>query len=173
MSKPLFYWIRQLEPLRLAMMPRPRGGEWLEEEVIGWRSADINTVVSLLEEHEIRDLELLRERPLCIAAGIRYRAFPIADRHVPASTRDFHLLLDELREDLLRGRSVAIHCRAGIGRTGLVAGCLLHLLDFSYEKIFPLLSATRGVAVPDTPEQVAWVEQFVQLHGMSSLSSEL
>jgi protein tyrosine/serine phosphatase len=55
---------------------------------------------------------------------------------------------------------VAIHCRAGIGRTGLVAGCLLHLLQVPYEDIFHLLSRSRGLAVPDTAAQVEWVAKY-------------
>ena len=45
---PDIYWIRAVEPLRLAIMPRPRGGEWLQDEVAGWARAEIQIVACLL-----------------------------------------------------------------------------------------------------------------------------
>jgi protein-tyrosine phosphatase len=73
-------------------------------------------------------------------------------------------LLDQLHSEILQGKAVAIHCRAGIGRTGLVAGCLLHLLGVPGKDIFRVLSRSRGVAVPDTAEQAEWVERYVRAH---------
>jgi hypothetical protein len=32
---------------RLAIMPRPRAGDWLEDEAISWRRQGLDTVVSL------------------------------------------------------------------------------------------------------------------------------
>jgi hypothetical protein len=34
--RPLIYWINTPWPGRLAIVPRPRGGDWLEEEVGAW-----------------------------------------------------------------------------------------------------------------------------------------
>lgn len=154
------HWVTGIEPHRLALMSRPRGGERLREEVAAWRAAGINTVVSLLEAHEVRELELIAESALCSEHGIEFRSFPITDRGTPGSTKAVSALLAELHAQLLASKAVAIHCRAGIGRTGLVAGCLLHLLRVPSEDIFHLLSRSRGVSVPDTSAQAAWVERY-------------
>ena len=164
MFEPSLHWVSGIDPHRLALMPRPRGGEWLSEEVKAWSDAKINWVVSLLEPHEVRELELGAEPSLCAAHGIEFRSFPIADRGTPSSTRELASLLAQLRSELVQGRAVAVHCRAGIGRTGLVAGCLLHLLGVPGTEIFHVLSRSRGVAVPDTPAQVKWVERFVHAY---------
>jgi protein-tyrosine phosphatase len=94
--------------------------------------------------------------------GREFLSLPIADRGTPASRRELATLLRQLHGRLVQGGTVAIHCRAGIGRTGLVAGCLLHLLQVPYHEIFHRLSRSRGVAVPDTAAQVEWVERYVQ-----------
>ena len=57
--------------------------------------------------------------------------------------------------------AVGIHCRAGIGRSGLVAACVLSELGTRTDALFPMLSKARRVSVPDTPEQEAWVRAFI------------
>ena len=41
---------------RLAIMARPRAGEWLGDEISGWRAEGIDTVISLLEQEEVSEL---------------------------------------------------------------------------------------------------------------------
>jgi len=66
------FWIKEIEPLRLAMSPRPRPcpGDWLRDEIAGWRDMNVGTVVSLLESHEMWELSLQNEAALCEAHGI-------------------------------------------------------------------------------------------------------
>lgn len=164
MFEPELHWVSQIAPHRLALMARPRGGEWLEDEILFWKKAALNTVVTLLEAHEVRELALKSEATLCEKHRIDLFHFPIPDRGVPASELKFLQMVTELHARLLQGQAIAIHCRAGIGRTGLVAGCLLHLLGTPRQEIFPILGRARGVAVPDTVAQVAWVERFARRH---------
>ena len=59
--------------------------------------------------------------------GMSWREFPITDRSAPTAGRqvEFDRLLDQLLTGLGTGRRVAIHCQAGLGRTGLLAASLL------------------------------------------------
>ena len=50
-------------------------------------------------------------------------AIPIRDHSVPASDAKMREILDALDGALAEGHCVYLHCRAGIGRTNLVAGC--------------------------------------------------
>lgn len=159
---PDLYWIRDAAaPAGLAIMPRPRAGEWLEDEMRGLAQAGLDTVVSLLTAPEIRELDLAREPEHCEAAGMQFLSFPITDRGVPASAADLRAFVRSLADQLRTGRKLGIHCRAGIGRSGLVAACVLSDLGVAPEALFPMLSKARRIAVPDTPEQEAWVRSFI------------
>jgi protein-tyrosine phosphatase len=162
MSESRLHWVAGIEPHRLALMPRPRGGERLREEVAAWRQAKVSSVLSLLEAHEAREFGLDAESSLCAEYGIHFRSYPIADGGVPASKRELSSVLVQLHDELVLGKAVAVHCRAGIGRTGLVAACLLHLLDVPHADVFHLLSLARGFAVPETVAQAEWFDSFVR-----------
>ena len=169
MFVPELHWVAELEPHRLALMPAPRGGEWLAEEVAAWHTAGVSTVVSLLEPFEVRELELKLESSSCEALGVQFLSFPIPDHSIPASASALSELVARLVSQLRGGVVVAIHCRAGIGRTGLVSGCVLHQLGVPFENIFPALVRARGVRVPDTPEQVEWVRRFARESSANAL----
>jgi protein-tyrosine phosphatase len=160
MFETAIHWVKGIEPLRLGLMARPCGGEFLQDEVSAWSRASVAIVVSLLESEEIRELELRDEPSLCSEQGIVFRHFPIADRGTPRSQRDATALIVELHSELVQGLAVAIHCRAGIGRTGLVAGCVLRELKVPAAEVFHTLSRSRGLAMPDTAAQAKWVAEY-------------
>jgi len=55
------YWIKSHTQSRLAIMPRPRAGDWLDDEIAGWKADGIDIVVSLLEANEVYELGLSQE----------------------------------------------------------------------------------------------------------------
>lgn len=150
------YWIDAAEP-RLAIMARPRAGDWLEDEIAHWRSAGIATVVSLLERHEIDDLGLEDEAALCTKAGIQFLSFPIADRGLPSDCRAFDAFIHEMASN---SAPLAIHCRAGIGRSAIVAAALLVRRGIAPALAIEHISLARGTRVPDTEAQRDWILQL-------------
>lgn len=164
MFEPDIYWIRDIEPLRMAIMPRPRADDWLVDEVQGWHRAGVSVVVSLLEDEEVRELRLLEERSLCQELRIEFISFPIPDRGVPKSMPQTKQLAQDLLERLRMNAGVAIHCRAGIGRSSLIAGCVLSLLGHKPVEAFRILSIARKVPVPDTLIQEDWLTKVYAQH---------
>ena len=155
-----FYPIREFDGISLAIMPRPRAGDWLEDEVGQWHREGLGTVVSLLEPAEVSELELASEPSLCVSRGIKFLSFPIPDRGVPASSAAFDSFLAPVVQTLRAGGSVGVHCRAGIGRAGLTAACILVRAGIPYPLAFPAISRARRVKVPDTEQQESWVRRF-------------
>ena len=145
---------------RLAIMPRPRAGDWLAGEIESWEQSGVNCVVSLLEPAEVAELGLQDEQELCAKAGIEFLQFPIPDRGVPQSGEDLSVLVQALAHHMREGRGVAIHCRIGVGRSALVAACALVALGRPIESAWQSIQAARGFSVPDTPEQRTWVATF-------------
>jgi protein-tyrosine phosphatase len=143
-------------------MPRPRGGDWLEEEIQSWRRIGIDMVVSLLTREEQAELNLPDEETFCRANEIEFVSFPIADRSVPSSAERFSGQMVKLTEQLAAGKTIAVHCRQGIGRAAIVAICLLILSGVEPAIARERVGASRGCAVPETPEQQRWITNFAK-----------
>jgi protein-tyrosine phosphatase len=148
----------------LAVASRPRGGDWLEDEVNGWCQASLNVVVSLLEKDEVAQFELAHEGDVAESKGIRFISFPIPDRGVPASTQEALSLLSTIAAALEEGKNVAVHCRQGIGRSGLVAAGVLLTSGMGVDKALEVVSAARGEIVPETPAQLQWIKHLPSEH---------
>lgn len=148
------YWIDAPGPLRLAIMARPRAGDWLEDEIAHWRDSGVGVVVSLLERDEVEDLELQREAMLCPQSGIEFRSFPIPDRGLPADTGE---ALRFAASVAAAGKPVAVHCRAGIGRSSLMAAAMLVAHGLDPAAALAAIGAARGLPIPDTEAQRDWV----------------
>ena len=155
--KPDIYKVEQIENGVLAVMAKPVSGEWIDDEFLGIANAGINTIVSLLEPNEADEVGLVNEKILSENNGMKFISFPIKDRGLPRSVKEFGDFTKNLYDQISMGENTVIHCRAGIGRTGMVAaGILLHC-GFNPEQAFKYVSLKRGVLVPDTEEQHNWV----------------
>lgn len=154
------YWIEGSWPGRLAIVPRPRGGDWLEDEVRSWQDIGLEVVVSLLSQDEITELGLGEEERWCQIHGIQFCSFPIPDRGVPASRQAAANLVEKLEKSLEAGKRIAVHCRQGIGRSSLVAALLLVSGGEDPQAALARISQARGCPVPDTLEQDNWIKGF-------------
>lgn len=145
---------------RLAIVARPRGGDWLQDEIISWVRSGFQVIVSLLTFEETNELELTGEADACRSAGLEFVSFPIPDRGVPASRGETLQLIKSVEALLGAGKAVGLHCRQGIGRSGLIAACLLVSSGVPADTAFSRISEARGLPIPETDEQRRWVEKF-------------
>jgi protein-tyrosine phosphatase len=154
------YWVDGPWPGKLAIAARPRGGEWLGDEIANWQRHGVKTVLSLLTTEEQQELDLENESAEAKAHGMAFLTFPILDRQVPDSENSLTRILEQVDRQLSSGKSVIVHCRQGIGRVGLVAACLLLIKGLNAEMALKRLSAARGVPLPETPEQRRWIDHY-------------
>jgi protein-tyrosine phosphatase len=154
------FWINEKFPGRLALVPRPRGGDWLEDEALAWKNAGLDAIVSMLESEEVESFELEREAEFCQLNGIEFISFPVTDRSVPVLNESFFRLLEKLKTMLLQGKSIGIHCRQSIGRAPLLAAFLMISFGIEPNEAFHQLSLARGREVPETNEQKRLAETF-------------
>ena len=154
------YWIDELEKGKIGMMARPRGNDWLEDEIkkLSFRNVDI--LVSLLEIKEIKELELDDEQLLCEKYHLQFLHFPIPDRNIPEDKKAFLELLTFLTSQIQLDKKIVIHCRMGIGRTSILVAAILLVLGFKLETLFELIGKKRTLIVPDTEKQIEYIREL-------------
>lgn len=152
------YWIED----DLAILMRPRGGDWLSDEIHDWKRDGLNVIVSLLDANEVKDLNLTNEANAVQAAGLSFISFPIVDFGVPDHLLDTIKLVDALIALRAEGQKIGIHCRQGLGRSPLIAACLLVRGGVAPETAWQGISAIRGTTVPETDEQREWLNRFAE-----------
>ena len=155
--EPSIYVVEPIGSSYLAVMARPVPGEWIRDEFAGIAAFGINRVVSLLEPDEAAEIGLGDEGALCEENGMEFVSYPIVDRGLPSSVAEFSDFTLKLYEAIGSGQATVVHCRAGIGRTGVVAAGVLLRCGFDPDDAFDHVAKARGVAVPDTEEQRGWV----------------
>ena len=146
----------------LAIVPRPRGGDWLEGEIRALKDEHFDVLVSLLTRDESDEFDLALEADLSRAHGLQFCEFPIPDLGIPRSPAAARQLIVRLRSALEAGEKIGIHCRQGIGRSGLIAAGLLVASGVDPETAFRRVSAARGLPVPETAEQEQWVRELAR-----------
>jgi protein-tyrosine phosphatase len=125
------------------------------------KAEGIDVLVSLLEAAEAVDLGLAEEERQCSEAGIEFVSVPVPDRGVPEHGQEFRAVAERLLAQVAASRTVAIHCRAGIGRSSLLVATILVLSGASPGDAWTKIAKARGLPVPDTAEQRRWLDSMV------------
>jgi len=84
--------------------------------------AGIDCFIDLTEPGEREPYESFLPGPYS-SRPVVYLRLPIRDHGLPETPEQMQQILDELEAALDEGRRIYLHCRAGIGRTNMVAGC--------------------------------------------------
>lgn len=129
------------------------------------QKAGIDSFIDLTEEGEIPPYRHL------LPDDAEYQRFAIVDTRVPNNVSQTRELLTAIRGALARGRGVYVHCRAGIGRTGLIIGCFLAEENDSGRAALKALNrlwrqsgrASSWPQIPQTAEQADYIRHWPKL----------
>ncbi|MGB5862920.1 MAG: hypothetical protein WBG95_01330 [Sulfitobacter sp.] len=132
----------------------------LNKDLAVAKRAQIDTVVSLLEPSEAEALGLADEQDICVSLGLTFLSHPIRDMHLPDAAL-FAAFARDIGARITGGHHVAIHCRASIGRSGMLACAVLTYFGFDPEAALKHVSQQRKCPVPDTEEQAAFVRSLI------------
>jgi len=124
--------------------------------------AGIDSFVDLTEKGEMPAYRHLLPR------GTEYLRSAIVDTGVPNNVSQTRALLASIRFGLDNGRRIYVHCRAGIGRTGLIIGCFLADQEANGAAAIKTLNrlwrqsdrAKTWPTVPQTAEQADYIRHW-------------
>lgn len=87
--------------------------------------------------------------------GIRYFHLPIEDTNVPDAQFEekWTDAGKAIRDDLVNGRKVLIHCKGGLGRSGMIAARLLVELGMEPEKAIRRVRRARPGAIENALQE--------------------
>lgn len=120
-----------------------------------------DVLVSLMEQHEYDRFGMSDLFARAAAHEVEIIWFPIRDVSVPKSMDETVKLVNRLLADARRGRTVVIHCRGGIGRTGLIAASCLVALGRAPDDAIQQIRTIRPRSV-ETREQEDFVSKFAR-----------
>lgn len=166
MNRPLpnSYWVI---PGRLLAGEYPIGADYTDARarLARFHEAGINHFIDLTEKGELPAYRHL------LPVYTRYQDSPIPDSCVPASVTQMLQLLSDIRAAVEGKRCIYIHCREGIGRTGLVVGCYLADAAGDGKGVIQELNqlwqqserAKSWPTIPQTAEQSDYIRRWPKL----------
>lgn len=171
-------------PLHIATVPFQRGagavgitlcpGKWQANSISGSWRRDLLTdlqviqrwgavaVVTLMPLDELRSVRAADIGDACERLEMEWYHLPIQDVDVPDAAFEAMWVYAglRLRDHLRRGRRVLLHCRGGLGRSGMIAARLLAELGWNAADAMAAVRAQRPGAI-----QTSAQERHVLQHG--------
>ena len=117
-------------------------------------------LVSLVEDSELEVLGIPELFERSEAHGMQVVRFPIPDGGVPGSLEDFSQLVERILGTARAGRNVVIHCRGGLGRSGLVAAACLAALGAGAAEAIAAVRRVR-LGTVENPRQERFVADYL------------
>jgi ADP-ribosylglycohydrolase len=158
---PNSYWV---EPGRLLAGEHPDGGNEAatRARLDALMAAGVRSFIDLTGPDEVPGYQPL------LPPQVAYENFPIPDHSVPRSTQQMREVQIALERLTIAHAAVYVHCRAGIGRTGLTIGCYLREQGESAAAALAELNrlwqqnarAARWPSIPETEEQERFIADW-------------
>lgn len=136
-------------------------GSSLDEALGTLQAAGAEAVITLMPAEELARNDASQLPQLCAERDLEWFHLPVADEQVPLA--DFDQVWEgaaaRIHESLDAGKRVAIHCKGGSGRTGLIAARILIDREVPRAAAIACVQALRPKAIQH-PAHVGWIERF-------------
>jgi len=137
------------------------------------RLAGLDSYIDLTEPGEQPEYRHL------LSKRAEYVRSAIVDTSIPRNVSQTRELLSQIRSALAKKRGIYVHCRAGIGRTGLIIGCYLAEEErdgnAALERLNLLWRQSARAAdwprVPQTSEQADYIRRWPNLRRTDAKAS--
>lgn len=137
----------------------------IDEALSTLKAAGARAVVTVMPDEELAANEAGDLGARSQAQGLSWFQLPVADDSVPGP--DFDASWTKTKTDIKQlldsGERIAIHCKGGSGRTGLIAAVLLLQQGLSVEEATRQVQVLRPNALKH-PVHYAWLEKFAARH---------
>ena len=134
-------------------------GDWqrdLDMDLHRIRDWGAGAVVSLMEKEEMEWYGVAELPQKTLALGMQHFHLPIVDMDIPRREfeEDWVMYGADLRNRLLGGESIVIHCLGGLGRTGTITARLLIELGMDADTAIGRVRAARPGAIQTVQQEV-------------------
>lgn len=125
------------------------------------KAAGASAVITLMPKGELIANAADSMPDLCAERGLGWFHLPVADEQVPLE--DFATAWESsknaIKALLVEGKNIAIHCKGGSGRTGLIAARIMIESGIPRAEAIALVQALRPKAIQH-PAHIGWINQF-------------
>lgn len=137
----------------------------LDEALETLKQAGATAVISLMPLSELDANGVVWIAKHCEQAGLVWFHLPVADEQVPLEDFDqaWEGRKQQILDLLMSGKDLAIHCKGGSGRTGLIAARILIEAGVPRTEAIALVQALRPKAIQH-PAHINWINQFGTAH---------
>ncbi|RJF72361.1 protein-tyrosine-phosphatase [Deinococcus cavernae] len=123
----------------------------------------VTLLVNLMQQDEMQRWHMDDYHAEAARLGLNVRHHPIPDVKTPTDDAAFHALVQDLRDRLRHGETIVIHCLGGLGRSGMLAACLLVQSGLNAHDAIALVRHCRGPRAVEA-DQPRYVETYARTH---------
>ena len=126
-------------------------------------AAGASAILTLMPKEEMQRNAVVDMPELCAQLSLQWFHLPIEDDHAPEQefTTAWDIASEKVHALLASGKSIAIHCKGGSGRTGLVAAQILLERGVSLDEVIERVRAVRPSAL-QIPAHQTYIQQIAQ-----------
>lgn len=135
----------------------------LRTDLTELKNMGVTPLVNLMEQGEMHRWHMHDYHTEAARLGLNVRHFPIPDVSTPTDETEFHALAQDLHTRLQAGETIVIHCLGGLGRSGMLAACLLVLDGMSAQDAIKLVRQCRSPKAVEA-NQPRYVETYARTH---------